>query len=73
MKVTIGVRNVARELILDLDMSAEDFSASVKAALTHGDVLDLTDTQGQRVLVPADAIGFTQIGSEEPRRVGFAL
>ena len=73
MKVTIGVRNVARELILDLDMTADDFAASLKAALTHGDILDLTDSQGQRILVPADAIGFTQIGSEEPRRVGFAL
>ncbi|WP_175956906.1 DUF3107 domain-containing protein [Schaalia sp. Marseille-Q2122] len=73
MKVTIGVRNVARELILDLDSTADDFAAQLTAALNQGTVLDLTDAQGQRVLIPADAIGFTQIGSEEPRRVGFAL
>lgn len=73
MKVTIGVRNVARELVFDLDMTADDFAAHLTTALNQGTILDLTDAHGQRVLIPATAIGFSQIGSEEPRRVGFAL
>lgn len=73
MKVIIGVRNVAREVMVDVEMSAEDFSAAVKHAVAHGEVLDLTDSHGQNFLIPGSAIGFTQITAEEPRRVGFAL
>lgn len=73
MKVVIGVRDVVRELIVDVDMSAEDFTQAVRHAITENQILELTDAQGAKVMVPGSAIGFTQIAADEPRRVGFAL
>jgi hypothetical protein len=34
-------------------------------------VLKLTDNKGRRFIVPADALGYVEIGAEEARRVGF--
>lgn len=73
MKVLIAVRNIAREVVVDIDMSADDFTNTVKHAVANREVLELSDTQGQKYLIPAEAIGFTQIVAEESRRVGFAL
>lgn len=73
MKVLIAVRQVAREVMVDVDMSEQDFAHAVKAAVADNAVLELSDTQGQKYLIPAGAIGYTQIIAEESRRVGFAL
>lgn len=73
MKVLIAVRQVAREVVVDVDMSTEDFANAVKHAVANREILELTDNQGQKYLIPAEAIGFTQIVAEESRRVGFAL
>ena len=55
-------------------MSENELMAKLNEVLpsTQG-VLDLTDTKGQRTLVPAHAIGFVQIPAETKRRVGFAI
>lgn len=73
MKVVIGVRNVAHELIVDVNMSAEEFTQAVRHAIHDNHILELTDSQGDKILVPGQAIGFTQITADEPRRVGFHL
>ena len=71
MEITIGVRNVAREISLESDQSAEDVSALVAKAIEKGGVLALKDQRGRRVLVPVDALGFVELGQEEQLRVGF--
>lgn len=76
MEITIGVRNVARELSLETSGRADDVVKQVTDALAKakaGDpgVLDLTDDRGRRVIVPLDALGYLEIGGDEPRRVGF--
>ncbi len=55
-------------------MSENELMAKVNEALAsdHG-VLDLTDTKGQRTLVPAHALGYVQIANKTERRVGFAI
>ena len=55
-------------------MSENELMAKVNEALAspHG-VLDLTDTKGQRTLVPAHALGYVQIADKTERRVGFAI
>lgn len=71
MEITIGVQNLAREIVVETDETADDVAARVSAALKDGSVLELTDAKGRRVLVPAATIGYVELGSEEQRKVGF--
>ncbi len=71
MEVTIGVQNVARELSVETDASAEEVSAAVEAAMTDGGLLRLVDTKGRTVLVPGRAVGWIQVGESEKGKVGF--
>ena len=74
MEIFIGIRDNTRQLGFDIDMSENELMAKVHEALaaTNG-VLDLTDTKGQRTLVPAHALGYVQIADKTERRVGFAI
>ena len=74
MEIFIGIRDNTRQLGLDVDMSENELMAKVNEALASPNgVLDLTDTKGQRTLVPANALGYVQIASKTERRVGFAI
>ncbi|MFV0458834.1 MAG: DUF3107 domain-containing protein [Actinomycetales bacterium] len=70
MEVKIGVQNVARELVLETDESAKEVGAKVAKALS-GSALELSDTKGRMLVVPASALAYVEIGVEEQRRVGF--
>ena len=74
MEILIGIRGNKNLLGLDVDMSENELIAKVNEALAsdHG-VLDLTDTKGQRTLVPAHALPYVQIAAKTERRVGFAI
>ena len=71
MEVTIGVQNVARELSVETDASAEEVSAAVETAMTDGGLLRLVDTKGRTGLVPGRAVGWIQVGESEKGKVGF--
>lgn len=72
MEVKIGVQNVARELSIEMDQSAEQITATVREALTGSSgVLTLTDNKGREVLVPTAALAYVQVGEPELGRVGF--
>lgn len=71
MEITIGVQNLAREIVVETDETADAVAARVSAALKDSSVLELTDAKGRRVLVPAATIGYVELGSEEQRKVGF--
>ncbi|QWW20091.1 DUF3107 domain-containing protein [Schaalia sp. 19OD2882] len=71
--VVIGVRDIARELTVDLELDADRFFASVDQAVRAGTPVQFTDTNGDRVLVPSSALGFVQVVSEKPQRVGFSV
>lgn len=71
MEVTIGVQNLAREIVVDTDLSAEAVATAVADALGGAPALELVDSRGRRVIIPGDAIGYVEIGSEEQRKVGF--
>ena len=74
MEIFIGIRDNTRQLGLDVDMTESELMAKVHEALaaTNG-VLDLTDTKGQRTLVPAQALAYVQVAAKSERRVGFAI
>lgn len=71
MEITIGVRDVARELVLESDQSADEVSAAVAAALAGAPSLELVDNRGRRVVVPTASLGYVEIGAEDQRRIGF--
>jgi hypothetical protein len=72
VEVKIGVQNVARELSIETDQSAEAVAAAVRSALSEdAGVLALTDSRGREVLVPTAALAYVQVGDSEKGRVGF--
>ncbi|MDR2722244.1 MAG: DUF3107 domain-containing protein [Cellulomonadaceae bacterium] len=71
MEITIGVQNSPREVSIDTDQTAEAVTTAVTVALADNTVLDLTDSRGRRVLVPAATIAYIELGPEEKRTVGF--
>jgi hypothetical protein len=71
VEVKIGVQNVAREITIDTDTSAQDVAKAVAEALEKGTILTLEGEKGRQVLVPAAVLGYVQIGEQEKRGVGF--
>lgn len=72
MEVKVGVKGVARELVVETDLTPEEVSTLVRACAADGQALfDLADSKGRRVLVPADKLAYVEIGEQEARRVGF--
>ena len=71
MEITIGVQHVARELVLETDQTSDRVTQDVLKALEVGAPIELTDTRGRRIIVPAASFGYIEIGGEEIRKVGF--
>ena len=71
MEVKIGIRDVAREVVLESEQSPDTVAAAVEHAATTGTLLRLFDDKGRLVVVPGGAIGYVEIGASETRRVGF--
>lgn len=73
MKVTIGIRDAAAPLYLDLDISQAELTAKVNEAVQLTRTLELNDSDGSTILVPHTSIGYVHISQEEQRRVGFGF
>ena len=72
MEVRIGVQNTARELSFESNATAAEITAAVEQALGGASkALTLTDAKGVSHIVPAAAIAYVVVGTEETRRVGF--
>lgn len=73
VQVRITVANVNSDINFESSLSAADIQGAVNAALKSGDALTLEDIRGRVVIVPADKIGFVEIGEQTDRRVGFGV
>ena len=71
VEVKIGVQNVARELSVDTDKSADEVTSALAAAVKDGGSFTLTDAKGRTVIVPADKVAYLSIEAETGRKVGF--
>ncbi len=71
VEVKIGIRDVARDVVLESSQSADSVAAAVEEAVNAGSLLKLTDEKGKLIVVPGALIGYVEIGAEESRRVGF--
>ena len=73
MEVRIGVTYTAKELVLEIDGSADEVQAVIDAPFSAGtSILWLTDSKGRRIAVPTDKVAYVELGSDDgSRRVGF--
>jgi hypothetical protein len=71
VEVKIGIRDVAREVVLESELSPDDVAEAVGSAVSSQSLLRLTDDKGRLVIVPGSLIGYVEIGAPETRRVGF--
>jgi hypothetical protein len=70
VEVKIGIQNVAREVVIEAEGSETEIETAVRAALDGGPLV-LTDEKGRRVMVPAGALGYVDVGEPARGRVGF--
>ncbi|HEY3292853.1 MAG TPA: DUF3107 domain-containing protein [Candidatus Nanopelagicaceae bacterium] len=70
-EVRIAVINVSTELSFECPTGVDEIRSAVTSAITAGSPLVLSDVRGREIIVPADKIGFVEIGEQVERRVGF--
>jgi hypothetical protein len=71
MEVKIGVQHAPRELVVETDISPEDFEAQLTEAVSSDGLLAFTDTKGRRVAVAGNKIAYVEIGTGTHGTVGF--
>ena len=71
MEVKIGIQNIGREIVLESAQEADAVAKVVGEAIAKGTELRLTDEKGRQIIVPANVLGYVEIGAQEVRRVGF--
>ena len=58
MAVKIGIKGTPRELVLETEVSADDITTALKAAIADNGIFALADDKGRQVLVPADKLAY---------------
>ena len=74
MEVKLGVTYSPKELVVEVDQSADDVASLVEEAVAgKSRVLWLIDAKGRRVGVPTEKLAYVEVGEEHPdKRVGFS-
>ena len=72
-QVRIAVTEVSSELSFECPSTPDEIKAAATAALASNSPLLLTDVRGHEILVPAQKIGYIEIGQPVERRVGFGV
>jgi hypothetical protein len=70
-QVRISITHASSELSFECPMAPDEIKAAVAAALSSSAPLVLSDVRGHEVIVPAEKIGYVEIGQPTERRVGF--
>lgn len=70
-QVRISIAHVASELNFECASTPAEIKSAVSNALSAQSPLVLTDVRGHEIIVPADKIGYVEIGEPTERRVGF--
>ncbi|MCI6574852.1 MAG: DUF3107 domain-containing protein [Actinomycetaceae bacterium] len=73
MEINIGIRDGGAPVQLDVDMTADALVEYVKHKIADDDTLEFTGSDGARVLVPIQALGYLKIAKAEQHRVGFGF
>lgn len=73
MEIKIGVRHIAREIIVETSEAKEILMEKVSKALEDGSLLQIMDDKGNTTLIPGTQIGYVELGSDAKRHVGFGI
>lgn len=73
MNITIGVSGVTRELRVEVDIEQNALFDAVNQSIESETALQLTDTKGRKLIVPASKLGYIMVSDEKPRPVGFTV
>lgn len=73
VNITFGLRDVARELSIEVNLTEAELFDAVDKSLASGALLRLTDSRGDTVAISPQAIGYVQVASQQQRRVGFSI
>ncbi|MDO5671628.1 MAG: DUF3107 domain-containing protein [Actinomycetaceae bacterium] len=73
MEITIGIRGVTRDIMMDVAEEENAMFERVAKALESQTIIEFTDTKGSRVMIPTKALGYVQVGPDQPRKVGFGI
>lgn len=72
-EVRIAVTRVNGDIIFESAMNVIEIKSAVTEAIVTGKPLSLTDIRGHEIIIPADKIGFVDVGESASRRVGFGV
>lgn len=71
MEIKLGIVQVAREITLETQESPEEISNRLASAVESNGIFELADEKGRKILVPANRVGYVELGSPNARPVGF--
>ncbi|MFL6055840.1 MAG: DUF3107 domain-containing protein [Actinoallomurus sp.] len=72
MQVRIGVQSVAKELVVETSLAADEVQRAVNDAVAEeSGVFTLRGRDGLRIVVPAAKLAYVEIAESEQRSVGF--
>lgn len=75
MELTIGIRDHAAPLTIDVEYTKEELKTKLTAALNLKEVgvLELSSTDGTLTFIPVSSLGYLKLAEEDQRRVGFGF
>lgn len=71
MEIKLGIVQVAREITLETQESADEISSRLASAVESNGIFELEDDKGRKILIPAGRVGYVELGSPNARPVGF--
>ncbi len=73
MDIKIGVTQIARELEIETSLTSEEVLDKLQDAKNGEKALVLESTNGRKLVIPTEKIGYIDIGSQNQRPVGFGV
>ena len=73
MEIKIGIRHIAREIIVETSEAKEILMEKVSKAIEDGSLLQIMDDKGNTTLIPGSQISYVELGSDAKRHVGFGI
>jgi len=72
VEIKIGITNIAREVSIETEDTGEAVETALRSALAaENGLLAISGEKGRRVLIPANQIGYLELGQDQHRPVGF--
>ena len=73
MEIKIGIRHIAREIVVETSEAKEILMEKVSKAIEDGSLLQIMDDKGNNTLISGAQIGYVELGSDAKRHVGFGI